>query len=212
MRCSSHIMWAMICPNEGAEMRPVKTQSHVAQTIFLDQCPDCGGIWFDRSELYRARDGEAAKVEALDEAGLVSPTIMTEQTRRCPRDGTELARFTDPYFPQGIIVERCPSCDGFWLNRGEFTKYQDARRRRKMPREVVVEDSQLQRKMGEVMATHRDGGANDSVLKVAKFLSMPLDRQTLQPLEPEKLSPEEQDAFTVVMNVVATVLSSFLLR
>ena len=205
-------MWAMPCPNEGAEMRQVKIQSHVGQNIFLDQCVECGGIWFDKSELYRARDGEAGKVEALDGASLATPTSMENPVRHCPRDGTELAGFSDPYFPKGIIVERCPACDGFWLNRGEFTKYQEARRERKRPREVVVEDSELQRKMGEIMAVHRSGGSNDQVLKVAKFLSMPLDRQTLQPLEPEKLSPEEQDAFNVVMNVAATVLGSFILR
>ena len=56
----------MICPNDNIEMHQVRIESYYGQPIFLEQCENCGGIWFDESELYRAKQGEANKIELLD--------------------------------------------------------------------------------------------------------------------------------------------------
>ena len=125
----------MICPNDGAGMRQVKVMSHYGQAIVLEQCAKCGGIWFDESELYRAKQGEAARIEMLDVEELRSPAAIQNASLLCPRDGAVLSRFQDRYFPGDIILERCPSCNGVWLNRGQFTRYQEYREALKRPKE-----------------------------------------------------------------------------
>ena len=53
----------MKCPNENAEMQQVKVESHYGQTVILDQCPKCGGIWFDSLELYSVKQGQAEIID-----------------------------------------------------------------------------------------------------------------------------------------------------
>jgi len=62
------------------------------------------------------------------------------------------------------------------------------------------------------LAQHNAGKSNDVLGKMGRFLSMPLDEQTMQPLEPDKLSPGEENAYNVIMNVLTSVLSFFALR
>jgi Zn-finger nucleic acid-binding protein len=115
------------CPNDAFELRQVTVTSHYGQPVTLDQCPGCGGIWFDESELFRARQGEAEKIDPLDFGALKSPAKIKEAPLCCPRDGAALFRFEDKHFPDSVFVVRCPSCHGIWLNQGEFTKFQKYR-------------------------------------------------------------------------------------
>ena len=56
----------MLCPNDNTEMRQVKILSQYGGPVFVDQCEKCGGIWFDESELFRAGQGEAERIEAVN--------------------------------------------------------------------------------------------------------------------------------------------------
>jgi Zn-finger nucleic acid-binding protein len=193
-------------------MHQVQVLSHYGQPIFLDQCEKCGGLWFDQSELYRAKQGEAEKVESLDSSALKSPSDMENTKLLCPRDRAELIKFSDKYFPQGIIVARCPLCDGFWLNRGEFTRYQEGRPDLQQVEVIRPDDRQLQERMAQILAQHNAGKTNNVLGRVGRFLSTPLDEQTMRPLEPDKLSPGEENAYNVIMNVLTSILSFFALR
>lgn len=55
-----------------------------------------------------------------------------------------MQRFTDKYFPQDIVLVRCPSCHGIWLNRGTFTKYQQFRQKL-MPKKKSSEEERLEK-------------------------------------------------------------------
>ena len=105
-------------------MHQVKIVAHYGEPMLVDQCEECGGIWFDESELFRAKQGEAGKIEVLDTAILRTPSTIEHPSLICPRDDSQMHRFTDRYFPEDIVLVRCPSCHGTWLNRGIFTKYQ----------------------------------------------------------------------------------------
>jgi hypothetical protein len=37
----------MKCPNDNTEMYQVKIEGHYSRPILLEQCKECGGIWFD---------------------------------------------------------------------------------------------------------------------------------------------------------------------
>ena len=200
----------MLCPNENIEMQQVKVESHYGQTVILDQCARCGGIWFDNSELYMAKQGEAAKIELLDANTLRTPTAIENSELLCPRDRVKLVRFIDLLFPKDIIIARCPVCNGFWLNRGEFTKYQNYRERLRKPKDVIIEDEKLERDIARILADHRDGDTTDVLEKLGKFLSMPLDTLTWRPLEAEKLSEREKTAFDMIMNAISLFLRLFI--
>ena len=143
----------MLCPNDSGEMRQVRIVSHYGGPIFVDQCERCGGIWFDESELFRAKQGEAEKIEALNTETLRTPSVIENSTLFCPRDQGAMQRFTDKYFPQDIVLVRCPSCHGIWLNRGTFTKYQQFRQKL-MPKKKSLEDERLEKSIAPLIVSY----------------------------------------------------------
>jgi len=198
----------MICPNDKAEMHQVKVESHYGQPIILDQCNKCGGLWFDKFELHRTKLGEAEKIEQLDSAILWTLSNIQNPELVCPKDQVKLIRFNDQYFPKGIIVERCPVCDGFWLNRGEFTRYQKARQALKISKEKSAEEKIIKEDIKQLLDAHQSGSNIDTLGRLGKFLSLPLDEITLQPLNPEEMSPEEERAYNTILNVITSILSA----
>jgi len=202
----------MLCPNDNTEMHPVTIQSHYGGPIFLDQCSECGGIWFDESELYRAKQGEAGKVESLDSEILWTSSTFKNPIHICPKDQARLSRFSDKYFPQGIIVEGCPKCNGFWLNRGEFTKFQNARQELLRPKEMSSEDVELQEKVKQMVAQHQAGDTNDVLGRLGRFLSTPLEEKAGLPEETAQRSPEEENRLSLVLNIIMTLFRLFIFR
>jgi uncharacterized protein len=200
----------MICPNDKIEMRQVKVESHYGQLVIVDQCPECGGIWFDKLELYSVKQGQADTLEPLNVDILHSPSLIENSKLICPRDNAKLARFVDPYFPKEIIIVRCPVCDGLWLNRGEFTRYQHFRQDRIGQRERTAVDAKLGQDVEYVLLQNETGGAQDSLGRLGRFLSTPLDRTTWRPLEPEKLTEKEQISLNVILNALTIILRYFI--
>ena len=198
----------MVCPNDKADMHQVKVQSHYGQPIILEQCNKCGGLWFDKFELHRIKLGESEKIEILDSISLWIPSNIQNPELVCPKDQAKLVRFNDPYFPRGIIVERCPICDGFWLNRGEFSKYQQIRQEMKVPKQKSTEETKFEKDIKEILAAYQDEGNTSALGRLGKFLSTHIDETTLQPLNPEEMSPEEERAYNNILNVLTTVLSA----
>ena len=199
----------MFCPNDRTEMHQVKIVSHYGQPIILDQCEKCGGIWFDESELFRAKQGEAENIELLDVEKLRTPTGIDNSNLLCPIDQAALFRFTDKFFPEDIILEHCPSCKGIWLNRGIFTKYQKFRddlihSNRKSP-----EDKALEENVRELVASYQTGRTTDVLRRLGQFLSSPEGDSTSLPAEPAQAT---QNAVTLVLNILITILRALILK
>jgi Zn-finger nucleic acid-binding protein len=167
----------MLCPVDKIEMHRVKIVSHYGQHIELDQCEICGGIWFDEAELFRAKQGEAEKIELLNTDTLKNPSMIENSRLICPRDKTVLHLFTDRYFPEDIILARCPTCKGIWLNRGLFTKYQRFRQELKRTKEKTSEDKQLEERISNLIAAHQAEHPNDTLERLGEFLSTPVDSE-----------------------------------
>ncbi len=199
----------MLCPNDNIEMKQVKIESHYGQPIILEQCKRCGGIWFDESELFRAKHGEAEKIELLDNEILRTPSFMEKALLTCPRDNSELVRFDDRYFPKGIILLRCPSCKGIWLNRGDFTRFQEVRREMQIARTSSKDDETIKKEIEKILAVHKDGGNTETLLNIGRFLSTPIDRTTLRPLDNTENHPEVENAVNIALNVLALILRAF---
>jgi Zn-finger nucleic acid-binding protein len=205
----------LICPNEKIEMQQVKTESHYGQTVILDQCPGCGGIWFDSYELYMAKQGQAGKIELLNVDSLQVSSVIENSEIQCPRDRTKLIRFSDPFFPKDLILARCPACNGFWLNRGEFLKYQQFRQIRQesnKPKEIIVEDNKFERDMIRVFEENKTKDSTELLGKLGSFLSTPVNSVSWQPLEPDKLTDKEKNAFDLIMTALNLILRLFIHR
>ncbi|MBN1376304.1 MAG: zf-TFIIB domain-containing protein [Dehalococcoidia bacterium] len=187
-------------------MRSAKVMSHYNRQIELEQCDKCGGIWFDESELFMARQGEAEKIEVMNAEILRNHTIIEAATRYCPRDNTVLQQFTDKYFPQDIILERCPSCHGIWLNRGTFTKYQEYRKALMRPKEKSAADKQMEERINQLVAAHESGQSTETLRKLSEFLSTPMDGS---------LSPRTRAAENVAgifLNFIIAILRAFIFK
>ena len=92
----------------------------------LDQCGNCGGIWFDKYELFRVGEAQARQVESVDEGRFRTPG-GTAKEPQCPVCGIKLEVFHDTNIPENIQLLSCPRCNGFWANHGELASYTDFR-------------------------------------------------------------------------------------
>ena len=193
-------------------MAQVKIEGHYGQPILLEQCKKCGGIWFDEMKLFSARNGEAEKIEVLDSKSLWTPTNMLKRIRRCPLDQSELFRFKDRYFLKGIVLERCPSCNGIWLNRGDFTKFQHTRQELKRPKDRSAKDKKLEEDIKSIFAAHRTETANNTLEKLGTFLSTPIDRATMQPLGQSWDQLEQRKTGNSILDALIFVLIAFIRR
>jgi Zn-finger nucleic acid-binding protein len=202
----------MKCPNDNSEMYQVKIEGHYGQPILLEQCKECGGIWFDEMELFSAKYGEAEKIEVVDSKNLWTPTNIEKRILKCPLDESELFRFKDRYFLKGIILERCPSCNGIWLNRGDFTKFQRAQQELKRPKERGSEDKKLEEDIKRLLSVHNAEAANNTLEKLSRFLSMPIDRATLLPLEYSENRLEQGKKGNLILDVLMLVLMTLIRR
>jgi len=202
----------MKCPNDNTEMYQVKIEGHYGQPILLEQCKECGGIWFDEMELFSARHGEAEKTEVFDSKSLWTPTNIEKRILRCPLDQSELFRFKDRYLLKGIILERCPSCNGIWLNRGDFTRFQQARQELERPKERSSEDKKLEEDIKHILSVHHAEAGSNTVEKLGRFLSMPIDRATLLPLEQSEKQLEQGKAGSLILDVLMLILMALIRR
>jgi|WetSurMetagenome_2_1015567.scaffolds.fasta_scaffold62672_2 Zn-finger nucleic acid-binding protein len=202
----------MICPNDSAEMHQVRITSHYGQPIVLEQCGKCGGIWFDESELFVAKQGEAEKIELLDAEGLRNTAKLENATLCCPRDQATLFRFADKHFPNDIVLERCPLCRGIWLNRGEFTNYQRFRQELRQPKERSSEDGKLEEKINQLVTSYQAGESTAVLGKLGRFLSTPVDDGEALPPDTDQGPPVAANAANLVMSLLMTILRLFILR
>ena len=134
------------CPLCDSEMKEVSARANPGTLIVLDQCGKCGGIWCDKWELFPIDPEEASRLDPLDERLLQNPVKIEEKPLYCPRCGVQLHAFHDPLLPQEIHLQRCPRCDGIWLNRGQFSRYKQFQ---KKTREEKLDHEEVIRKLAE---------------------------------------------------------------
>ncbi|HXQ20258.1 MAG TPA: zf-TFIIB domain-containing protein [Candidatus Acidoferrales bacterium] len=135
---------ALTCPQCAAPMNEVKAPATTGYLIVLDQCPRCGGIWCDRWELYPITAAAAAQLDSVDQPALRQPVAPADEQLECPRCRARMRRFRDPMLPEDARIERCPNCDGMWLNRGELRRLKD-RNATRPPQPVTVPEGELNR-------------------------------------------------------------------
>jgi Zn-finger nucleic acid-binding protein len=159
-----------------------------------------------------AKHGEAEKIELLDTEVLRTPLEIREAIRKCPRDNMELFRFKDRYFPKGIILERCHSCGGIWLNRGDFSRFQQARREFSNAEVKTADDNKLTEDIKRILEEHRIGDTTDKLKNLGNFLSTPMNRNTLTTSETDDEQPQANNIANYALNILILVFRALILR
>lgn len=87
--------------------------------LVVDRCPECGGIWFDFTELIQLKELGSFYIKHLERDKHI--TGEKNRIRECPRCALVLT----PSIlgkKERIKAERCPGCKGIWLDNGELEK------------------------------------------------------------------------------------------
>lgn len=167
---------ALTCPQCSGVLNQVKVSKHYTHNpIILDQCNNCGGIWFDKMELFAIKHGEAKRIDNFDLKKLKKFVPIESKKMICPRDKTSLYLLKDKYFPSELKIETCKKCRGFWLNRGEFLSYQDKRKKNKIKTYPKSGDEKFSKEMKAMISKYREGGNLKFAGNVGRLLSTPVD-------------------------------------
>lgn len=200
---------ALSCPNDGTGLVPVQARSPQGAAIILDQCGCCGGIWFDKWELFRVDAGRVKELAAVDVDSLRCPVGKPVAEPVCPRCGEALRRFSDPHIPANIQMLICEGCEGFWLNHGEAAGYADFRRERRQQR-----GERLAKDYEKMLKSHSRQDYYQAIEQFGNALGGQRDTLTGLPLDgsPAQLARIDaaQDAFYTMLGVVARLLFGWL--
>ena len=88
--------------------------------VIIDVCPICDGAWFDKGELDRLDESIWTDVEKIEFHNVES----VHKDIKCPKCDTKLEPL-NPKDLKELIIDRCPSCQGFWLDKGELDQMKD---------------------------------------------------------------------------------------
>lgn len=101
------------CPKCDAPMARV-----VHESIEVDRCEGCQGIWFDMLEMDRLLGVPGS--EAIDTGDpAIGRELNKKDTIACPVCSTLMIRMVDADQPH-IWYEACATCHGVFLDAGEF--------------------------------------------------------------------------------------------
>jgi len=162
----------MKCPECDTQMNLIETKSHYGLAVFLDQCLNCGSIWFDRYEHLTVKHGAAENVEAINERKLTESKILKRSELYCPRDGTKLELFRDINFPDQLKLENCNKCGGFWFNRGEFKEFQTIRKEKVDSNKEL--DKDLEKSIQGLLSAHSQSGSYKALARWGEALTVPI--------------------------------------
>ncbi len=94
------------------------------ETIEIDLCPKCSGMWLDQQELKEMDDNFFVDMEEIK----YEKTSPNEEDKalNCPRcEGAPTLSKCHPAGFEKVVVDTCPECNGFWLDEGEMGKIRD---------------------------------------------------------------------------------------
>lgn len=117
----------MRCPKETkVELVP----ADLTEGLSVHRCASCEGNWLPKPN-YQRWQAMNAGLEAIPEEVLplsLDPDFtaapLDGRAGLCPECGTYLKRSRINLKDASFYVERCPSCDGIWCDRGEWEVFE----------------------------------------------------------------------------------------
>lgn len=199
------------CPACSVPMGKVTTKSHYDAIVIIEQCGNCGGIWFNNMDFHKIKPGEANNVEILDKNKLQELSLIKNTNLYCPKDGVILTQFIDLNFPKEIIVEKCSKCDGFWFNRGEFLEFQNTREKnQKLIESKALSNSEFEHQIMKTLESSSNSKKNEILWNIANFLSTPINRASLQPFPDDPNAKNANRVINMVFGSIRLIMKLFL--
>lgn len=111
----------MQCPIDETNL-----ETHTVHAIDVEECPQCQGLWFQESELLKAKDAYEPDLMWLDFDLWSDQESFTADwsSRECPVCRKNMA--TIAYGSTDVKVDFCIDKHGVWLDKGEFEAIIDA--------------------------------------------------------------------------------------
>ena len=93
--------------------------------VLIDRCDTCAGLWFDNDEIsdIAGMDGAGRRAETLLPPG--ENAVHEMACPRCPDVSLRHLRIDRADEVEPLVVFRCVSCAGTWLDRGELRRFED---------------------------------------------------------------------------------------
>jgi len=101
-------------------VHPVVMKTINLETIYIDYCPECYGIWLDFGELESLLVKKITKTHFFQDK-LTEPVNKEENSsiiKKCPLCKEKL--FQKKHFQSNLYIDVCRICLGIWLDSGEF--------------------------------------------------------------------------------------------
>ena len=108
----------MKCPDCQNELKIIDLKG-----VKIDECVKCRGKWFERNELRLVKDRQDDYLRWLDfdpfgkDAEKLS---IPSDGKKCPKCLKQMNSLT--YQQSKILIDKCSTCEGIWLNHGELVK------------------------------------------------------------------------------------------
>jgi len=120
----------MECPIDGTTL-----ETHTIQSINIEECVQCRGLWFEEGELRKSKDESDPDLNWLDfDLWSDQESFETDwSSRKCPHCGKNMA--TISYATTGVTVDFCVEGHGVWFDKGEFQAIIEA-----LEKEIVSKD------------------------------------------------------------------------
>ncbi|HLE01461.1 MAG TPA: zf-TFIIB domain-containing protein [Bdellovibrionota bacterium] len=112
-----------------------KLDSETYESVTVDRCPRCNGLWIDQDELgtiLNSREKKFSKELISEAISKAAPGISEAESQtvsspvrlpKCPRCEHSL-RLLNYNYSSGIIVDTCSEGHGIWFDRAELEKLQ----------------------------------------------------------------------------------------
>ena len=117
----------MKCPRCESALNPVEYDG-----VTVEVCPGCRGEWLAAGELQKIVEhhDEVFTPEEIASLEPVNKEILTAEMEErdelnCPAcNGVRMEHF-NYCDTSGIILHKCPECDGIWTDKGQLTKIEE---------------------------------------------------------------------------------------
>ncbi len=97
-------------------------RGHYGAKLEIYQCPECLGLWVDGKVVIALSHESALRAETDVDFDEIS-TEPREIAAFCPRCETYLMEQTGGGLPEGLRIDYCAQCRGFWFDKGELMIY-----------------------------------------------------------------------------------------
>lgn len=117
----------LLCPDCNRALIARKVKTHSGGRTELDQCPFCGGIWFDHFEANQVPLPEIKKL-ASQTPELQKALDSSFGESKCPHCLVPLVALRSESIPKHLNVFSCPQCRGNWFSQKNLLEFKVAQK------------------------------------------------------------------------------------